>query len=174
MTQKSPDQVRCVVWIECWPHRRFKLGICVMLEIQCPCGSAHLRIKGEPFAQFWCHCSDCQRVHGAAYVAEAIYSAENVELSDGKTVVFSLKTTPRVSCAKCGTRLFVELAEIGMRGLNGYLLPSGIFTPTMHINCGEAVAPVLDDRPHYRTKPVAFGGDDVLMDWPINANGRSR
>ena len=59
-----------------------------MLEIKCPCGSAHLRIKGEPLAQFWCHCSDCQQVHGGAYVAEAIYSAENVELSDGKTVVY--------------------------------------------------------------------------------------
>jgi hypothetical protein len=145
-----------------------------MFDIQCPCGSAHLRIRGESFAQFRCHCSDCQRVHGAAYVAEALYSAENVELLDGKTIVFSLKTTPRVSCAKCGSRLFAELTEIGMRGLNGYLLPSGIFNPTMHINCGESVAAVLDDRPHYRTKPAAFGGDDVLMDWPINASGRSR
>jgi hypothetical protein len=79
-----------------------------------------------------------------------------------------------VSCAKCGTRLFAELAEIGMRGLNGYLLPSDVFGPTMHLYCGEAIAPVLDDRPHYRTKPVAFGGDDVLMDWPINAKGPSR
>ena len=156
-----PDNVECF-----WSCGHSNLGMCVMFEIQCPCGSAHLRVRGEPFAQFWCHCSDCQRVHGAAYVAEALYSAENVELLDGKTIVFSLKTTPRVSCAGCGTRLFAELAEIGMRGLNGYLLPSGVFNPTMHINCSESVAAVLDDRPHYRTKPVAFGGDDVLMDWP--------
>jgi hypothetical protein len=145
-----------------------------MLEIKCPCGSAHLRIKGEPLAQFWCHCSDCQQVHGGAYVAEAIYSAENVELSDGKTVVFSLKTTPRVSCAQCGTRLFADLTEIGMRGLNGYLLPAGMFNPTLHIYCAEAVAPILDGRPHYRTKPVAFGGDDALMDWPGNIRGDAR
>jgi hypothetical protein len=57
-----------------------------------------------------------------------------------------------------------------MRGLNGYLLPSGVFNPTMHINCAEAVAAVLDDRPHYRTKPIAFGGDDVLMEWPTYAS----
>ena len=53
-----------------------------------------------------------------------------------------------------------------MRGVNGYLLPRGAFNPTMHLNCAEAVAAVVDDRPHYRTKPAAFGGDDVLMDWP--------
>lgn len=141
-----------------------------MPDIQCPCGSARLRITGEPFAQFWCHCGDCQKVHGAAYVAEALYSAEHVELLDGATSVFSLRTTPRVSCAGCGTRLFAELAEIGMRGLNGYLLPAGAFNPTLHINCAEAVAPVLDELPHYRTKPAAFGGDDVLVDWPASAS----
>jgi len=145
-----------------------------MLEIKCPCGSAHLRIRGEPFVQFWCHCADCQQVHGAAYVAESIYAAEDVELMQGKTIAFALKTTPRISCAGCGTRLFAELAEIGMRGLNGYLLPSGAFKPTMHLNCAEAVAAVVDDRPHYRTKPAAFGGDDVLMDWPAGADKQSR
>ena len=107
-------------------------------------------------------------------MAEALYSAEDVELLEGKTIVFSLKTTPRVSCAGCGTRLFAELTEIGMRGLNGYLLPDGAFNPTMHINCGQSVAAVLDDRPHYRTKPAAFGGDDVLMEWPAGADKQPR
>ena len=137
-----------------------------MFEIQCPCGSAHLRIRGEPIAQFWCHCSDCQQVHAAAYVAESLYVAEDVELLQANTIAFALKTAPRVSCAECGTRLFAELAEIGMRGLNGYLLPNGAFKPALHLNCAETVAAVLDDLPHYRTKPAAFGGDDVLMDWP--------
>jgi hypothetical protein len=99
-------------------------------------------------------------------VAESVYGAEDVELLQGNTIAFALKTTPRVSCAGCGTRLFAELAEIGMRGLNGYLLPNGAFKPALHLNCAEAVAAVLDDLPHYRTRPAAFGGDDVLMDWP--------
>ncbi|MDB5584568.1 MAG: aldehyde-activating protein, partial [Bradyrhizobium sp.] len=115
-----------------------------MFEVQCPCGSAHLRIRGEPVAQFWCHCADCQQVHGAAYVAESVYAAEDVELAEGKTIAFALKTTPRVTCAGCGTRLFAELTEIGMRGVSGYLLPKGAFNPAMHLNCAEAVAPVLD------------------------------
>lgn len=136
-----------------------------MADIQCPCGAVHMRISGEPIAQFWCHCADCQRVHGAAYVAESIYAAENVEVVRGETVSFALKTTPRISCARCGTRLFADLTDIGMRGFGGYLLPQGAFNPTLHINCQEAVMPVRDGLPHYRTKPAAFGGDDALMEW---------
>ncbi|WP_204315798.1 GFA family protein, partial [Klebsiella pneumoniae] len=51
-----------------------------MADIQCPCGAVHMRINGEPIAQFWCHCADCQRVHGAAYVAESLYPADAVEV----------------------------------------------------------------------------------------------
>jgi hypothetical protein len=134
------------------------------MNTQCPCGAVHLRVSAESVAQFWCHCVDCQRVHGAAYVAEAIYPADGVELLRGETIVFTLKTTPRVSCANCGSRLFAELDEIGMRGLNGYLLKQA-FKPEMHINCREAIAPVHDGLPHYQTKPATFGGDDVLMKW---------
>jgi hypothetical protein len=134
------------------------------MNIQCPCGAVHLRINSEPVAQFWCHCSDCQLVHGAAYVAEAVYPADSVEVLQGETIAFTLKTTPRVSCANCGSRLFAELDEIGMRGLNGYLLKES-FKPALHINCREAVAPVRDGLPHYQTKPVAFGGDDALVEW---------
>lgn len=43
----------------------------------------------------------------------------------------------------------------------------------MHLNCAEAVAAVVDDLPHYRTKPAAFGGDDGL-DWPAAAEKPSR
>jgi hypothetical protein len=136
-----------------------------MPAVRCPCKSVELEVSGEPVAQFWCHCTDCQQVHGAAYVAEAIYQAGDVQVVKGDTIAFALKTTPRISCAKCGTRLFADLPEIGMRGLSGYLLPAGSFKPQFHLNCAEAVAPVRDGLPHYRAKPASFGGDDALLDW---------
>ncbi|MFX6949674.1 GFA family protein, partial [Acinetobacter baumannii] len=76
-----------------------------------------MQISAEPIAQFWCHCADCQTVHGAAYVAESIYPATGVEIVSGETTNCALKKTPRISCAKCGTRLVVELAEIEMRAI---------------------------------------------------------
>ena len=136
-----------------------------MIDLYCQCGSVHLRVRGKPVAQFWCHCGECQRAHGAAYVAEALYPASGVEIVRGQTVTLTVITTPRLSCARCGARLFAELDTLGMRGLNGYLLPEGMFTPTLHINCGEAVAPVRDGLPHYRTKPTDFGGDGAEVDW---------
>jgi hypothetical protein len=134
------------------------------MNIACPCNAVQLRIGADPIAQFWCHCADCRTVHGAAYVAEAIYPADGVEIVQGETKAFTLKTTPRISCAACGTRLFAELDAIGMRGVNGTLLKDQ-FKPSLHIHCREAVAPVRDDLPHYATQPVAFGGDDRLVDW---------
>jgi hypothetical protein len=103
-------------------------------------------------------------VHGAAYVAEAVYPADGVEILQGETISFALKTTPRISCAACGMRLFAELSDIGMRGVSGTLLKDQ-FKPELHLNCSEAVAPVRDNLPHYATKPAAFGGDDRLVDW---------
>jgi len=37
-----------------------------MTEIQCRCGAVWIELTAEPIAQFFCHCDDCQAVHGAA------------------------------------------------------------------------------------------------------------
>lgn len=97
-------------------------------------------------------------------MAESIYPATGVEIVSGETTNFALKKTPRISCAKCGTRLVVELAEIEMRAISGYLLKDA-FKPSLHIHCSEAIAPVRDSLPHFANMPEAFGGDDRLMDW---------
>ena len=39
------------------------------MRAACRCGAAEIEISGEPVAQFFCHCDDCQIVHGAAYVS---------------------------------------------------------------------------------------------------------
>ncbi len=40
-----------------------------MTKVQCRCGAVEIEISAEPIVQFYCHCDDCQAVHGAAYVA---------------------------------------------------------------------------------------------------------
>lgn len=132
------------------------------LNVTCPCGAATLRISGEPVTQFYCHCADCRAVLGAGYAIEAMYRARDVELV-GETISFTLKTTPRISCAKCGTRLYADLPAAKLVGINGTLLPA--FKAALHINCESALAPVRDGLPKYATMPAAFGGDDTLVDW---------
>ena len=62
-------------------------------------------------------------------------------------------------------RLFAEIAGVGLRGVNAYLLRRDQFHPQFHVHCQHAVLPVLDQLPHYKAFPAAFGGADDLVDW---------
>jgi hypothetical protein len=136
-----------------------------MLEIQCLCGDVTVQIVGEPMAQFYCHCADCQLVHGAAYVPRSMYEASAVNVVRGKTMEWKLKVTPRTMCQRCGTHLYAEVPGYGVRGINAYLLPEGGFQPLFHLQCQDAVLPIQDELPHYRDLPARFGGSDKQMVW---------
>ena len=60
-----------------------------------------------------------------------------------------VKSTERMRCAACGAYLS-ELPSVGMRSVSAYLLPKGRFKPQFHVQCANAVLPVLDDLPHYK------------------------
>lgn len=135
------------------------------LHVTCRCGAVELEISGEPVAQFYCHCDDCQAVHGGAYVPESAYPADAVRVLRGDPLTWKLKRSPRFTCRGCGTRLFIEALRVGLRGVNGYLLPPGEFEPTFHMQCQFAVRPVMDDLPHYKSRPARFGGTDEVVDW---------
>jgi hypothetical protein len=135
------------------------------LQFGCGCGAVQLEVLGEPMAQFFCHCDDCQAMHGAAYVSESVYPADAVRVTRGSPAQWMLKRNPRFLCPECGTRLFVDVLAFGVRGVNGYVLPAGEFTPSFHMHCRFAVLPVRDDLPHYAGLPAAFGGSDETVDW---------
>jgi hypothetical protein len=136
-----------------------------MNEIQCRCGDVHMELSAEPLAQFFCHCNDCQAVHGAAYVPESVYPANAVKVTKGSPVAWTLKRNPRVTCPACGTRLFIDVLPLRLRGVNGYLLPAGQFNPTLHMQSQFAVRSVKDDLPHFRSRPAQFGGSGETVEW---------
>jgi hypothetical protein len=132
-------------------------------RIQCSCGTVQVEISGVAIHQYVCHCDDCQSVHGKAYSC-SLYSARDVVVLSGETAVFTLRTSPRTKCRQCGTFLFAEVPGHPVRGVNGELLPQGMFEPQFHIQCRYATAPVQDDLPHYRDLPARFGGSDELIE----------
>ncbi len=134
-------------------------------EVQCLCGTVKLRLEGGPIAQFYCHCDDCQAVHGGAYVPRAVYPVDAVTVLRGETTAWTLKTTVRTRCKACGTHLFAAVPAHGICGVNGYLLPPAMFKPEFHIHCRYAVLPVKDGLPHYKSLPVRFGGSDETVGW---------
>lgn len=136
-----------------------------MITIQCLCGDVQIELSGEPMAQVYCHCDGCQAAHGAAYVLVAMYPADAVKVTQGKTTAWSVVRTPRVTCARCGTRLYQEPPGFPVRGVNAKLLPEGSFKPMWHQQCQHAVAPINDDLPHFKGYPAVIGGSDDLVGW---------
>ena len=135
------------------------------VDITCLCGSVQLRLSGEPAAQFYCHCDDCQATSGGAYVAVAVYPADAVSHTKGELVAWTLKTMPRKRCAFCGTQVLAEVPGGKQIGIKANLFPTGAFNPTFHENCRYAVLNVVDDLPHYTGYPSAFGGTDETVGW---------
>jgi len=134
-------------------------------RIQCRCGEIEIELTGKPLVQFYCHCDDCQAVHGAAYVPEAVYPSGAVNVIRGNPKSWTLKRNPRFWCGECGTRLFIDVLALGLRGLNGYLLPREEFRPAFHMQCLFADRPILDQLPHFKSRPAQFGGSDETVEW---------
>src|SRR5580658_5951897 len=72
-----------------------------MIKVQCRCGAVEVEITGEPIVQFFCHCDDCQAVHGGAYMPESVYPAAAVNVVRGDPTRWKLKRNPRVTCREC-------------------------------------------------------------------------
>jgi hypothetical protein len=135
------------------------------LEVPCRCGDVLIEISGAPIVQFYCHCDDCQTVHGGAYVPESVYPADAVRVARGNPSTWKLRRNPRVTCTACGSRLFVDVLSFRLRGVNGYLLPAGQFNAAFHVQCKFAVRPIKDELPHYKSMPARFGGSDETVGW---------
>jgi hypothetical protein len=104
-------------------------------------------------------------VYGGAYAPESVYPANDVKVVRGDPMAWKLKRNPRVTCRECGTRLFIDLEALRLRGVNGFLLPQGSFRPAFHSQCQFAVRPIVDDLPHYKGMPKRFGGSDEMVGW---------
>jgi hypothetical protein len=54
------------------------------LEGKCACGAVRYRLASEPMFVHCCHCLDCQRQTGSAFVLNALIEADRVELLSGE------------------------------------------------------------------------------------------
>ncbi len=133
--------------------------------VECRCSAVQIELTGAPIAQFYCHCDDCQAVHGAAYVPESVYPADAIRVMRGSPSAWKLKRNPRVTCRDCGTRMFIDVLALRVRGVNGYLLAPDQFNAQFHMQCRFAVLPVRDELPHFKSLPARFGGTDETVDW---------
>jgi len=83
------------------------------LEGGCACGAVRYRLASKPMFVHCCHCKDCQRQTGSAFVLNAIIETDRIELLKGKPKPVRVPAgSGRVHdiyrCAKCQTALWSD------------------------------------------------------------------
>jgi len=83
----------------------------VILDGGCACGAVRFRLQSRPMFVHCCHCKDCQRQTGSAFVLNALIEADRVDLLSGAIKVVRMPTDSgrphEISrCAVCGTAVW--------------------------------------------------------------------
>jgi hypothetical protein len=131
-----------------------------MITGNCECGHISYEVDGDVSDFSHCHCSQCRRLHGAAYATFAGVARSTLSFTSGKTAVRIYKSSAdheRIFCPNCGSNIMVILEDepdvyyLSMGAVNGD--PS--LPPGYHIYVGSK-APwheINDELPKYEAEP---------------------
>ena len=113
-----------------------------MISGHCECGKVKYQIDGEITDFSHCHCTQCRRLHGAAFASFGgvkrdafTYLSGQAELS----TYASSDTHDRVFCGNCGSNILVALSDepdayyVAMGTING----NPALPPAYHIFVGS-------------------------------------
>ena len=105
----------------------------------CSCGAVRYRLASDPLFVHCCHCLNCQRQTGSAFVINLLIETDRVELLAGDPVPVDVprgaKTTQRIfRCPTCQVAVFSRYTRASVRFVRGGTLddPSSI-SPDVHI-----------------------------------------
>jgi hypothetical protein len=79
----------------------------------CACGAVRYRMRSAPMFVHCCHCKDCQRQTGSAFVINALIEAGRVDVMSGEVRPSPMPTDSgrphnTFRCTACGTALWSE------------------------------------------------------------------
>ena len=109
------------------------------LEGGCACGEVRYRLTDAPMFVHCCHCLDCQRQTGSAFVLNAIYEADRVELLAGAPEPVTVPTSSGRPhdvhrCPTCRTAVWSDYGRRGLRFVRtGTLDQPSALKPDVHI-----------------------------------------
>lgn len=132
-----------------------------MITGKCECGRVSFEASGPINDYSHCHCSQCRRLHGAAYATFAGVERSGFRYLSGESDVSTYASSAsheRLFCSNCGSNILVALTGEP----DEYYLSMGAIDgdpprpPAYHIFVGSK-APwheILDDAPQYDTEPL--------------------
>jgi hypothetical protein len=105
----------------------------------CSCGEVRYRLTADPMFTHCCHCLNCQRQTGSAFVINVLIEAERVELTSGEPQAVDVPrddgSQQRIHrCPSCQIAVFSEYTRPEVRFVRAGTLddPSGV-APDVHI-----------------------------------------
>jgi hypothetical protein len=110
------------------------------LEGGCACGAVRYRLGDAPMFVHCCHCRDCQRQTGSAFVINALIETARVALLSGDPLPYRMPTDSGrphhiYRCPACGTAVWSEYG--GLASLRfvrvGTLDDPAALPPDVHI-----------------------------------------
>jgi hypothetical protein len=118
----------------------------VLCEGGCACGAVRYRLTSDPLFVHCCHCLNCQRQTGSAFVINLLIEADRVELLVGDPQPVDVPrddgSTQRIfRCPTCQVAVFSEYGRPEVRFVRGGTLddPTGV-EPDVHIYTRSKVA----------------------------------
>jgi hypothetical protein len=134
----------------------------------CACGEVRYRLASDPLFVHCCHCLNCQRQTGSAFVINVLVETDRVEVTAGEPhpvdVSRSAGKKQRIwRCPTCQVAVFSEYTRAAIRFVRaGTLDDPASVTPDVHIYTRSKVPWVVlpDDVPAF---PTYYDTDDL---WP--------
>jgi len=130
-----------------------------VLEGGCACGKVRYRLTSGPLFTHCCHCLNCQRQTGSAFVINALIETDRIELPVAEPQSVDVprggSTKQRIfRCPTCQVAVFSRYTRAGIRFVRGGTLddPPAV-TPDVHIYTRSKLSWVMlpDSVPAFRT-----------------------
>ncbi len=110
------------------------------LQGGCACGAVRYALESAPMFVHCCHCRDCQRQTGSAFVLNALIETARITLSSGEPARSEMPTESGrphgiYRCTRCGTAVWSEYGGVAaLRFVRvGTLDRPDALTPDVHI-----------------------------------------
>lgn len=132
----------------------------------CTCGKVRFRINAEPIIVHCCHCRQCQKHSGSAFILNLIVEAEALELLAGDPVEVTFEDTTHTTwfCGACGTYVYSLFTGrfAPFRFIRvGVMDEPDLFPPDVHIFT-ETRQPWVDLSGNIPSFPVTYEWDEFV------------